>query len=107
MRKTENINSKLPKQRPEFEEVVLDKGKTEPKLSKEQQEIVNLKSQLMIEKIKNTGKSKKAGYFERKRKRRFRDTEFDKNATTKSLIKGGLFMAFSFGMIILLLLIIS
>lgn len=91
-----------------FEEVVLEKNKTNSNgLTKEQQQIIDLKSKLMIEKIKNTSKEKKSGYFERKRKRRFRDTEFDKNATTKSLLRGGLFMAFSFGMIILLLLIIS
>lgn len=83
--------------------------KVDPKerLTAEQKEIVKLKSELMQEKIKNVGgKNKAKNFIEKKKKRTFRDTSADSNATTQSILKGAGLMAFVFGMLALIILLI-
>lgn len=75
-------------------------------LTDEQKEIVKLKSQLMQEKIKNVGGKKQKNFITKKKKRTFRDTTNDSNATTMSILKGAGLMVFAFGMLALLILII-
>ena len=85
------------------------KAKVNPKenLTEEQREIVKLKSQLMQEKIKNVGGGNKSkNFIEKKKKRTFRDTSGDSNATTQSILKGAGLMAFAFGMLALIILLI-
>ena len=75
-------------------------------LTDEQKEIVKLKSELMQQKIKNVGGKKQKNFISKKKKRTFRDTTNDSNATTMSILKGAGLMVFAFGMLALLILII-
>ena len=75
-------------------------------LTDEQKEIVKLKSELMQQKIKNVGGKKQKNFITKKKKRTFRDTTNDSNATTMSILKGAGLMVFAFGMLALLILII-
>ena len=86
-----------------------NKGKKEnsDNYSPEQKEIAKLKSQLMQEKIKNVGKKKASNFVTKKEKRKFSDTSYDSNATTKSILKGAGFMLLAFGFIALLILLIK
>lgn len=75
--------------------------------TEEQKEIAKLKSQLMQEKIKNVGRKKSGNFVTKKEKRKFRDTSYDSNATTKSILMGAGFMVLAFGLIALLILLIK
>ena len=73
----------------------------------EQKEIAKLQSQLLQEKIKNVGKKKSKNFITKKEKRKFRDTSYDSNATIWSILKGAGFMFFAFGLLALIMIVIT
>lgn len=83
------------------------KKKEKADYTPEQKEIAKLQSQLLQEKIKNVGKKRSGNFITKKEKRKFRDTEYDSNATVKSILTGAGFMLFAFGLLALLILVVT
>ena len=81
--------------------------KAKAEYTPEQKEIAKLKSQLLQEKIKNVGKKKSKNFITKKEKRKFRDTSYDSNATLWSILKGAGFMFFAFGLLALIMIVIT